>query len=67
MITIELNGNKQEIPPGSSVSDLLALIGSIGKNTAVLLNEKIVRPENRSTAFLQEGDRVEVLIFAGGG
>ncbi len=67
MITIELNGCKQGVPPGSSVSDILALIGSNGKNAAVLVNEKIVRPENRSTVFLHEGDRVEVLVFAGGG
>ncbi|NTW84368.1 MAG: sulfur carrier protein ThiS [Chlorobiaceae bacterium] len=67
MITIELNGKKQEVPAGSSVSDILALIGSNGKNAAVLANEKIVRPENRSTAIVQEGDRIEVLVFAGGG
>jgi sulfur carrier protein len=67
MITVELNGKKLELPPSSSVTDLLAMIGSDGKTVAVLLNEKIVRPENRSTAVLHERDRVEVLVFAGGG
>ncbi|TLU85759.1 MAG: sulfur carrier protein ThiS [Chlorobium sp.] len=67
MFTIELNGKKQEVTAGSTVSDILALVGSNGKNAAVLVNEKIVRPENRSTAIVQEGDRIEVLVFAGGG
>jgi len=67
MITIELNGEQQPFPPGSSVSDLLAIIGSDGKSVAVVVNEQIIRPENRLSHLLQEGDRVELLMFAGGG
>jgi sulfur carrier protein len=67
MITIELNGQQQPLPTGSAVSDLLSIIGSDGKSVAVVVNEQIIRPENRSVHFLQEGDRVELLIFAGGG
>jgi sulfur carrier protein len=67
MITIELNGQQQPLPAGSAVSDLLSIIGSDGKSLAVVVNEQIIRPENRSTHRLQEADRVELLIFAGGG
>jgi sulfur carrier protein len=67
MITIELNGKKQSLPSGSAVSDLLTIIGSDGKNVAIVVNEHIIRPENRPAHVLQEGDRVELLIFAGGG
>jgi sulfur carrier protein len=67
MITIELNGKKQPLPSGSAVSDLLTIIGSDGKKVAIVVNEQIIRPENRPAHFLQEGDRVELLIFAGGG
>ncbi len=67
MITIELNGQKQPLPTGSAVSDLLSIIGSDGKSVAVLVNQQIIRPENRSARILQEGDEVELLIFAGGG
>ncbi len=67
MITIELNGQQQSLPPGSTVSDLLSIISSDGKSMAVVVNEHIIRPEKRSTQILQEGDRVELLIFAGGG
>ena len=67
MITIELNGQQQPLPTGSAISDLLAIIGSDGKSVAVLVNQHIIRPENRPTRILQEGDQVELLIFAGGG
>ena len=67
MITIELNGQQQPLPTGSAISDLLAIIGSDGKSVAVLVNQQIIRPENRSARMLQEGDQVELLIFAGGG
>jgi sulfur carrier protein len=67
MITIELNGKEETLPSGSSVSELLSIVGSDGKNVAVLVNDQSVRPENRSAKLLQKGDRVEILIFAGGG
>ncbi len=67
MITIELNGTKQPLPIGSAVSDLLSIIGSDGKSVAVVVNEQIIRPDKRSARLLQEGDHVELLIFAGGG
>jgi sulfur carrier protein len=67
MITIELNGQQQSLPSGSAVTDLFAAIGSDGKSVAVVVNETIIRPENRSAHILQEGDHVELLIFAGGG
>ena len=67
MITIELNGQQQPLPPDSTVSDLLAVIGSDGKTVAVVVNEQIICPEKRPSHLLQEGDRVELLIFAGGG
>ena len=67
MITIELNGKQQSLPPGATVSDLLSIIGSEGNTVAVVINEAIIRPEKRSTHLLLEGDRAEILIFAGGG
>ncbi len=67
MITIELNGQQQPLPADSAVSDLLAIIGSDGKSVAVVVNEQIIRPDNRSAHLLHEGDKVELLIFAGGG
>ena len=67
MITIELNGRDQTLPEASTVDDLFPIIGSDGRNVAVVVNEMIVRPENRASHRLQDGDHVEILVFAGGG
>lgn len=67
IITIQVNGEPFTLPGGSSVSDLLAGIGPEEKTVATVVNDNIVRPENRPAARLEEGDRVEILIFAGGG
>ncbi len=67
MITIQLNGKQETLPPGSTVETLLPIIGSDGKSVAVVVNDHIVRPENRSSHLLQDGDHIEILVFAGGG
>lgn len=67
MITIQLNGRNQTIPDASTVDDLFPVLGCDGKRVAVVVNEVIVRPENRSSHSLQAGDQVEILVFAGGG
>ena len=38
-----------------------------GRHVAVVVNEAIVRPESRASHRLHEGDRVDILVFAGGG
>lgn len=66
-IHITLNGQKSELPSGSSVADLLKREGAELQKVAVVVNEAIVRPDDRATLILKEGDQVELLIFAGGG
>lgn len=66
-ITIQVNGEPYVLASGSSVADLLASMGSDGKTVATVINDSIVRPENRLQHSLDTGDRVEILIFAGGG
>ena len=67
MISINLNGERREIPASSSVVDMLELTGAGRQQVAVVVNERIVRPEERATTILQENDQVDVLVFAGGG
>ncbi|HWR02132.1 MAG TPA: sulfur carrier protein ThiS [Chlorobaculum sp.] len=67
MIKITLNGQAREIAGGSSVAELLALSGADRQQVAVVVNEQIVRPEERKARILEENDQVDVLVFAGGG
>lgn len=67
MITITLNGEQLDINEGSTVDDMLNIIGAEKQQVAVVVNENIVYPENRTGFLLQESDQVEVLVFAEGG
>lgn len=64
---IVVNGEKQEVPADFTVSRLLAE-KSAAINTAVVeLNGKILLQEQWSNTVLQAGDRLEILVFMGGG
>lgn len=67
MITITLNGDKHECGEGSTVEDIIAMIGANSSKVAVIVNENIVPPEKRRNLELQDNDQVEILAFAGGG
>jgi sulfur carrier protein len=67
MITITLNGERRDIPDGSTVAALLTISGAGRQQVAVVVNEQIVRPADRETTILEKGDLVDLLVFAGGG
>ncbi|MCW8795554.1 MAG: sulfur carrier protein ThiS [Chlorobium sp.] len=67
MITITLNGRQREIQEGSTVEDILSIIGAEKQRVAVVVNENIVYPEKRGSVLLREKDQVEVLSFVAGG
>ncbi len=67
MIQIIMNGQPLKIAGGSSVAELLALSGADRQQVAVVVNEQIVRPEERKAHILEENDQIDVLVFAGGG
>lgn len=65
-----LNGNERELPelqPAAPLSDLVALLGFRQDRVAVELNHEIAPRSGWPTTTLQEGDRVEVVHFVGGG
>jgi sulfur carrier protein len=66
-IGIILNGERKEIPAGATVADLLVIAEADRQPVAVVVNEQIVRPEERTSRLLQADDQIEVLVFAGGG
>ena len=67
MITITLNGEQRKIDDGSTVDDILDIIGAERQRVAVVVNENIIPPENRSSMILRENDQVDVLAFVQGG
>jgi thiamine biosynthesis protein ThiS len=66
-ISITLNGRQCDVLKGSSINDLLPIVGSNGHQVAVVLNSRIVLPEERSEVILGENDEVDILIYSGAG
>src|SRR5215469_7803884 len=64
---IQINGQDRDC---SAPLSLAALLGELGMKTdrvAVELNQRIVAREQWASTTLQEGDRLEIVHFVGGG
>ncbi|MCP4412566.1 MAG: sulfur carrier protein ThiS [Gammaproteobacteria bacterium] len=64
---IAVNGEKEEYPTGTSLSELLKILDIDEKHVAVELNLKIVPRSQFSEQLLTEDDTLEIVTFVGGG
>jgi sulfur carrier protein len=62
-----VNGNDCESPEGGTLGELIEALGIVKGAVAVVLNDEIVPASARGSRRLQEGDRVEMFRFVGGG
>lgn len=67
VVRVLVNGATHEIPPGTHVGGLLALLGFGGKRVAVAVNRSVVPRSTFDTHVLAEDDRIEILEAVGGG
>lgn len=63
---ITLNGERTETA-AANVADLLRERGADPARVAVVRNDRMVPAAARELTLLSNGDRIEVLVFAGGG
>lgn len=66
-MNIIVNGEDREAPSGASVADLVSLMGLPEKGVAVERNRAVTPKSLWSQALLEEGDRIEIVHFVGGG
>ncbi|HKN85641.1 MAG TPA: sulfur carrier protein ThiS [Nitrospiraceae bacterium] len=66
-IHIQVNGERQTAPSGSTVAGLLKQLDIRSERVAVEVNLQIVDRQNFERQSLQDGDRVEIISFIGGG
>ena len=64
---VYVNGEAMERPAGETLAALLAALGTGCGRVAALVNDEVVPAAAHATQYLAEGDRVEILTFAGGG
>jgi thiamine biosynthesis protein ThiS len=66
-IQIVVNGEGRAIPQGLTVEMVLREIGVEPERVAVELNREIVRKPHWATTPVEDGARLEIVQFVGGG
>jgi sulfur carrier protein len=66
-MNIICNGEQKGISPQTTLHDLAQLLGLNPQGVIAELNGKIVEPGSFAVHTLQDGDRVELIRFVGGG
>ena len=64
---VTVNGEAREVPEGASVATLLQAIGLDTRKVAVERNLEIVPRSTYAATPLQDGDKLEIVHFIGGG
>lgn len=67
MIELQVNGESQTYPIGTSLPDLLTQIGLNPRLVAVEYNGEILHRQLWDTTTVQAGDRLEIVTIIGGG
>ena len=62
-----VNGEEYMHNGKGSLISLLDKLGAKGERVATMVNGEVVAKKERRDVTLKEGDRVEVLTYAGGG
>jgi sulfur carrier protein len=62
-----INGNEETIEAGITLAELLRRRNAEPKRVAVEVNRELVVRGDHDRTPLQEGDRIEIVTFVGGG
>lgn len=62
-----VNGEPLELPVGTSLAELLVRLGLDRRRVAVEVNLEVIPRARHESLRLQDGDRLEIVTFVGGG
>jgi thiamine biosynthesis protein ThiS len=67
LLSIHINGEPRAVQDGLSISGLVAELGLNPKKVAVERNLEIVPRSTHGHVMIENGDRLEIVHFVGGG
>ena len=67
MLQLTVNGESRSLPVSATVADLVADLKLDGRKIAVERNLEIVPRSLYGDTALENGDRIEIVAFVGGG
>jgi thiamine biosynthesis protein ThiS len=66
-VTVTVNGSPRSAASGSSVRDLVDVLGLAGRPIAVEVDGEVVPRAGLADRLLTGGERIEIVTFVGGG
>ncbi|MFJ9519700.1 sulfur carrier protein ThiS [Kitasatospora sp. NPDC101801] len=66
-LTLTVNGTPRQVPPSTTLAELVATLSTAPTGVAAALNEAVVPRSVWATTALDAGDRVEILTAVQGG
>lgn len=67
MISVHVNGEKQQFSPGTTMAELLESLRINNRYCAVECNRDLVPREQHAITTLTDGDEIEIVTLVGGG
>ena len=64
---VEINGESRDVAASITVAELVTHLALAPERLAIELNQRVVRRADWQQTTLNEGDRVEIVHFVGGG
>lgn len=64
---VKVNGESREFQEGTTLYDVIHLLGLQERVMAAAVNMQIVKQDGWNSAVLNDGDTIELLDFVGGG
>lgn len=66
-MNVIVNGERTEVPPGTTVAEMVARFGMQPRYVAVERNEQLVPRAQHGECVLKPDDRLEIVTLVGGG
>lgn len=66
-VIVTVNGEPREAAAGSSLHELVAILGCVGRPVAVEVDGIVVPRARHAEVRLAGGERIEIVTFVGGG
>lgn len=64
---LEVNGERRDVPNGTTVGELLIHLGVTTRHVAVEVNRELLPRAEHDARALAEGDALEIVTLVGGG
>jgi thiamine biosynthesis protein ThiS len=66
-LLVEVNGESRDVPAATTLAEFVEQLTLAPERLAIELNRRVVRRAHWPETILNEGDRIEIVHFVGGG